>query len=226
MGLLEAVLPVGVAHAEQFGDPPGLQPLPEEAALIEHAVVKRRNEFITARHCARQAMKQLGIPEVAVLKGNRGVPLWPAGIVGSLTHCEGYRAAALGRATGLRSIGIDAEPRRPLPDGVFEAISRPDERVHVADLGTGDIPFDTLLFCAKEAVFKAWFPLTDRWLGFEDAQVRLTAVDELSGNLSAELLVPGDTISGSPLRTLRGRWCVSRELVVVAITIPVQELPD
>lgn len=86
-------MPAGVAHAEQYRNPPGLQPLPEEAALIERALVKRRNEFITTRHCARQAMKQLGVPEAAVLKENRDVPLWPAGIVGSLNSLLPPRSA-------------------------------------------------------------------------------------------------------------------------------------
>ncbi len=98
---------------------------PEEEELIATAVPKRRNDFATARACARRAMGRLGLEPVAVLHGKRGMPLWPEGIVGSLTHCEGYRAAALARAGDVLSLGIDAEPHAPLPDGVAELVVLP-----------------------------------------------------------------------------------------------------
>ena len=95
--------------------------------------------------------------------------------MGSLTHCEGYRGAVVGRATAVRSVGIDAEPHGVLPDGVLDAISLPVERREIAALPDG-LHWDRILFCAKEATYKAWFPLTQRWLGFEDAHITF-AVD-------------------------------------------------
>ena len=59
--------------------------------------------------------------------GAKREPLWPAGVVGSITHCDGYRAAAVARATDLATVGIDAEPHEPLPDGVLAAIALPAE---------------------------------------------------------------------------------------------------
>lgn len=117
-----------------------------------------------------------------VLPGERGAPRWPAGLVGSMTHCEGYCAAALVRATDLASIGIDAEPHEPLPEGVLDAVSLPTELTHLREL-TADGPgahghrvhWDRLLFSAKESVYKAWFPLTGKWLDFSEADIEFTA---------------------------------------------------
>lgn len=89
--LIASVVPELLPSAELYEDPPGLEPLPEEEPLIAKSVAKRRNEFITVRYCARQALSVLGIPEVPILKGDKGQPLWPDGIVGSMTHTEGFR---------------------------------------------------------------------------------------------------------------------------------------
>ena len=73
-------------------------------------------------------------------------------------------------AASVRSVGIDAEPHGVLPDGVLNAISLPVERYEIGAL-PGGLHWDRILFCAKEATYKAWFPLTERWLGFEDAHI-------------------------------------------------------
>ena len=120
-----------MASAELYGDPPDLTPLPEEEPLIARSVAKRRNEFITVRYCARQALGELGLAPVPILKGDKGEPCWPDGVVGSLTHCEGFRGAVVGRSTEVRSVGIDAEPHGVLPNGVLDAISLPAERAEL-----------------------------------------------------------------------------------------------
>lgn len=171
--LLAGVLPTdaaGLAFAERYDDPPGLSPLPEEEPLIAKSVTKRRNEFITVRYCARVALNRLGQPPVPILKGEKGEPCWPDGIVGSLTHTAGFRGAVVGRGADVRSVGIDAEPHDALPPGVLEAVSLPAERAELTALPAGAY-WDRILFCAKEATYKAWFPLTRRWLGFEDAHI-------------------------------------------------------
>ncbi|MDT5164960.1 MAG: hypothetical protein QOC88_1854, partial [Mycobacterium sp.] len=125
--LMSAVLPdiADLACAELYSDPPGLSPMAEEEPLIERSVAKRRNEFITVRYCARIALAELGFPPVPILKGDKGEPCWPDGVVGSITHTAGYRGAVVGRAGAVRSVGVDAEPHDVLPDGVLDAISLP-----------------------------------------------------------------------------------------------------
>ncbi|HEY6480768.1 MAG TPA: 4'-phosphopantetheinyl transferase, partial [Streptosporangiaceae bacterium] len=113
--MIEEILPPSVAAAEEFGDRPDAVLFPEEEAVIGRAIEKRRREFTTARACARAALARLGQPPVAILPGERGAPGWPPGIVGSITHCAGYRAAAVARVSQVLAIGLDAEPDLPLP---------------------------------------------------------------------------------------------------------------
>jgi len=219
--LMSAVLPdvADLACAELYSDPPGLTPMAEEEPLIERSVAKRRNEFVTVRYCARIALGQIGFPPTPILKGEKGEPCWPDGVVGSLTHCAGYRGAVVGLDRAVRSVGVDAEPHDVLPDGVLDAISLPAERAELAELPSG-IHWDRILFCAKEATYKAWFPLTKRWLGFEDAHITFTVDDSGSaGGFESTILIDGETLSGPPLSTLAGRWSVDRELVLTAITL-------
>ncbi|WP_063041585.1 4'-phosphopantetheinyl transferase Npt [Nocardia grenadensis] len=219
--MIETILPADVASAELFDYPEDLTPHPAEEHLIAKSVDKRRRDFIGARHCARQALAQLGEPAVAIGKGERGAPVWPRGIVGSLTHCDGFRGAALAHRMRYRSIGIDAEPHDALPEGVLDSVSLPAEREW---LRTSDcaLYLDRLLFCAKEATYKAWFPLTTRWLGFEDAHITFT-VDEAtestgSGTFRSQLLVPGQTDDGGlPLTSFDGRWRITGGFIVTAI---------
>lgn len=219
-GLITRIVPDGVVAAELFSDPPGLQPHPREEALIARAVEKRRREFTSARHCAREAMRRLGVDPAPVLRGERGAPIWPRGVVGSLTHCDGYRGAVLGYALQVRSLGIDAEPHDVLPDGVLDSVSIEEERRWLAGTGGDDVHWDRVLFCAKEATYKAWFPLTGRWLGFEDAHITFERDDQgASGSFHSRLLVPGDTPDGPPLTSFDGRWLVADGLVLTAITV-------
>ena len=220
--LVSSVLPGAVpdlAYSEMYSDPPGLAPLPEEEPLIAKSVAKRRNEFITVRHCARVALGELGVPPVPILKGEKGEPCWPDGMVGSLTHCTGYRGAVVGRTGAVRSVGIDAEPHDVLPQGVLDAISLPEERGELDSL-PGALHWDRILFCAKEATYKAWFPLTKRWLGFEDAHIVFDVKGAgADGGFVSTILIDPTALTGPPLTALRGRWLVDRGLVLTAIVL-------
>ncbi|MFD4366601.1 4'-phosphopantetheinyl transferase Npt [Rhodococcus sp. NPDC058521] len=219
--MIERILPAGVASAELYEDPPDLRPHPQEEALIGRAVEKRRREFTTARHCARVAMNRLGVEQGPILRGERGSPVWPRGVVGSLTHCDGYRGAVLAYSMQVRSLGIDAEPNAPLPDGVLPAVSLAREQEWLATTTTDTgVHWDRLLFCAKETTYKAWFPLTQRWLGFEDAHITFQeGPNGNSGTFRSDLLISGETVDGPPLASFEGRWLTSEGLILTAISV-------
>lgn len=217
--MIEELLPTCVACAERREDPPAAVLFAEEQALLANSVEKRRNEFTTARMCAREALQALGFPPVAILTGERGEPLWPPHALGSITHCQTYRAAAVARSSEVLTLGIDAEPHAALPDGLIGDIARPEELPHLRRL-RADVPevhWDRLLFSAKESVYKAWFPLARRWLGFEDAVLDF---DPTAGTFRARLLVDGPPVRGTPLTAFSGRWMVREGLVLTAIALP------
>ena len=217
--LIGPLLPPVVAAAETYSDMPGLVALPEEEPLIAKSVQKRRNEFIAVRHCARLALADLGLPPTPILKGDKGEPCWPEGVVGSLTHCQGYRGAVVGLTQSVRSVGIDAEPHGVLPDGVLNAVSLPVERYEIGAL-PGGLHWDRILFCAKEATYKAWFPLTQRWLGFEDAHITFDVDPSgVSGSFVSRILIDPAARSGPPLHRLEGRWSVGGGLALTAIVL-------
>lgn len=188
----------------------------DEVRSLGRAVDTRRREFTTGRACARRALARFGLPATAIPSGTRGEPLWPAGVVGSITHCDSYRACALARAQDARSLGIDAEVDAPLPADILEAISSADERRTLAAHGPG-ASWDRLLFSAKEAVFKAWFPLTGRGLGFDDVDVR---IDPDRAAFRALLLVDRSVPGGADVPAeLTGRWGAAGGIVATAVVI-------
>src|SRR5262245_38045035 len=182
---------------------------PAEAAALAHAVPRRRREFATVRYCARQALRRIGTTPAPILPDADGAPLWPAGVVGSMTHCLGFRAAVVARSDRLRGIGIDAEPHAPLPDAARDLVVRAEERTRLRTLAEGDpgLHWDRVLFCAKEAVYKAWFPSTRRWLDFADVSVTLHP----EGTFRARVRAVREDIEG--------RWRVDDGLVIAATSV-------
>jgi 4'-phosphopantetheinyl transferase EntD len=217
--VLEQLLPATVQVSESRTDIAGAPLFPEEEEVVERAVEKRQREFRTGRACAREALMRLGVMPGAIPTGPRGAPRWPPGIVGSITHCEGFRACAVARSSQLATIGVDAEVDAPLPDGVLADIALPEERQRLEILAQEEpgVSWDRLLFSAKESVYKAWFPLAGRWLGFEDASL---TIDRCQLSFSARLLVPGPALGGRELTGFVGRWTISEGIVLSAIAVP------
>jgi 4'-phosphopantetheinyl transferase EntD len=215
--MIEQILPPAAIAVEARDDCAEATLFPEEQALLVRAIDKRRREFTTGRHCARAALDRLGFAPAPILSGERGEPLWPAGAVGSITHCDGYRAAVAARASEVATIGIDAEPHAALPDGLLDEVARAQELPMLRRLQRElpEVHWDQLLFSAKEAVYKAWFPLARRWLGFEDVLVDI----DLNGFFAARLLVTGPSLDDEALTGFSGRWLVQDGLMVAVVAI-------
>jgi enterobactin synthetase component D / holo-[acyl-carrier protein] synthase len=222
--VIERILPPFVASAEAKREPPNAQLFLAEEAVVAGAVPERRREFTTARHLARRALAELGFPPVAILPTAQRDPQWTAGVVGSMTHCIGYRAAAVARESDAAALGIDAEPHLPLPDGLSTLIVRPEEELRLADLSTTHpgVHWDRLTFSAKESVYKVWFPLVRRWLGFEDASITFEPDQRV---FTVELREPGLVVAGRPMSRLTGQWIIGDGLVITSVIIPAGD-PD
>jgi len=216
MSLLADLLPAFVSAVETREDRLDIELFPEEELALGDAVEKRRREFVTGRACAREALAGLGLPPSPIGSGTKGEPLWPPGVTGSITHCERYRATAVARSSSALMLGIDAERNAPLREGVWEQVAHGRERELRDGDSDGGHRLDAVLFSAKEAIFKAWYPLARRWLGFSDAELAI----DVSGTFTARLLVPEPVVSGVQLRELAGSWTADADVVVTAVLVP------
>ncbi|MFG2286496.1 4'-phosphopantetheinyl transferase [Streptomyces sp. NPDC048595] len=217
--MIEAVLPRTALGEDAFGDPdrpptghpPSPALFPSEERAIAHAGAKRRREFTTTRHCAHRALARLGLPPTPLPPAPTGAPAWPPGITGSLTHCAGYRAAAVARTSDIPHLGIDAEPHAPLTPAVRNGITTPTERRHLRQLDATHphIPWDRLLFSAKESLYKACSPLIPRTLHFDDAELTFTPDTH---TFTARLPLP--------LPRLTGHWHAGHGILITAVAFP------
>jgi 4'-phosphopantetheinyl transferase EntD len=154
--------------------------LPEEQAAVARASERRQLQHGTVRELARGALAELGVAPQPIFSGAQRQPLWPDGIVGSLTHCPGYCAAAVASADLVATVGIDAEGDAPLTPGLVRRLTAPAELEALRWFDPDEGVRGKVLFSIKESIYKAWYPGTGRWLGFGDVEV-VCQPDERSG---------------------------------------------
>jgi enterobactin synthetase component D len=176
----------GTDLAQEF---PGIE-LPPSLA---RAVRKRQVEFCAGRYCAREALRA-GAPEhadVRIESGPQGEPVWPPGIVGAITHAHGFASAAIARARDARGLGLDEERvmDEEVAGSVLDQIAAEDEiSALVTATSWSRAAVLTVVFSAKETVFKCLYPEVQRYFDFREASV--VALDPAAGRFSARLLVP------------------------------------
>jgi 4'-phosphopantetheinyl transferase EntD len=191
----------------------------EERAIVAAAVDNRRHEFAAGRILARRLLQSLGF-ERPLKRLSDGTPGWPAGIVGSITHCATLAAATVCRSENCCGLGIDVDIRRPLPsEGAALVLTSHETYWTAASEANADAGL--LVFCAKEALYKAIYPLTRQFIEFNS--VNITPARSRKA-FSAELRV-----DIAPFRrgdVLPGRWCVTNLYVAAAVTIDRAMLTD
>jgi 4'-phosphopantetheinyl transferase EntD len=197
----------------------------EEASLSPRAIAKRRREFTAGRVCARSALERLGIRGFPLLPGPDRSPVWPPGIVGSLSHCGDYCGVAVARRGAIAGVGLDVEHARPLQGRVIEIICTEAERRRIDALP--DFPaglWAMIVFSAKESAYKCYHPLTRTYLDFHDVEIDLAPATR---TFTARVLKPSKAGEGPPsadIRTLRGRFERNDSYVFAGVTLTDSEL--
>ncbi len=145
-----------------------------EAALVERAVEKRKREFATGRVLARTALARLGHRDVELLNGEDRAPIWPEGISGSISHCNTRAVVAVGRTEEIGTVGVDLEHRATLEPRLWETVFLPEEIAFLEETAE-DVRgrLALALFSAKEALYKAQYPRTAKYMGFHELRVEL-----------------------------------------------------
>lgn len=212
---------VVVVETSEQGEVSALHPA--EAACVEGAVEKRRREFAAGRACARRALGMLGIHDFPLLAGEDRAPIWPHGVVGSISHCTGFCGAAVATRETLAGLGIDVESAAPLESELVPRICLPAETARFAQLPNADMPdWHKLAFSAKESVYKAYFPVTRSFLEFHDVDLE---VDPVAGSFVATLL-RSDAPSALGARSFDGRWAFDDTHIYTAVTLPAGGSPS
>jgi enterobactin synthetase component D len=144
---------------------------------LRHVTEKRQREFLAGRWCARQALQSLGAGSTHVAMAENRAPIWPDGVVGSITHTGAFAAAAVAWAADIAALGIDSEQIiDPAAAGDIADLCMVDEvSLFKSAHGRNFCEFCTFVFSAKESVFKCLFPLTRKFLEFSD--VLITSID-------------------------------------------------
>ena len=206
-GLAERLGPgIGIACVDVDGDPRRLYP--EECAAVRLAVPRRQREFAAGRQAARRAMMDIGLAPSAIPSAPDRSPVWPEGLVGSISHND-HACVAVVCPQG-QAIGIDIEVHRPIETTLWSTICTPQE---MALLSSRTEPLRGLavahLFSAKEAVYKWQYPLTGRMLDFQQVQITLGATMQTFSARIADTDPPAD-----PAAEVNGHILVDQDHIV------------
>lgn len=221
--LLRSLFPCCVATAESTGLDEEAALYPEEEVAIRRAVAKRRREFRGGRACARRALESLGLPPGPLPMGPRRAPVWPEGVVGSITHTRGFCAAAVARRSEIAGLGVDAEQRGAVTPKLGGRVCTEPERAWMERTPPppgGD--WETLLFSAKESLYKAIATAgeIERVPGFDAATI---ASPPEAGRFRAELL--REAWPGWAPSALAGRYVLSARHVVTGVWLAAADGP-
>ncbi|RYZ05022.1 MAG: 4'-phosphopantetheinyl transferase superfamily protein [Myxococcales bacterium] len=178
-------------HEQVIAELGSLVPL---EGLSQSAVAKRRAEYMAGRYAARRALAGLGI-DGAPGRDERGCPVWPSGIAGSITHGASRAFSAVARASDVLGVGIDAEQLMSAraKDELLARICDADERTILTKLHAPEPALVTFAFSAKESLYKCLYPFIGRFMDFSAARVveasGAPGPNGLEGELELELSV-------------------------------------
>ena len=155
-----------------------------EAAIVAKAIDKRKREFATGRHLAKQALAHFGVHHVELVNHQDRAPIWPEPVYGSISHCD-TRAIVAVTPKHIGTVGIDIEHRAELKRDLWKTVFLASE---IAELDEFESSIRgrmaLVLFSAKEALYKAQYPLTQTYMGFHELEVRLTCTSSAQGQLT------------------------------------------
>jgi 4'-phosphopantetheinyl transferase EntD len=196
-GLLVSVLVPGLFGAEMHDQGQALSLHPQEQREVAGAVAKRQRDFALGRACAHAALKRLNRDAGPIARADDGAPVWPAGIVGSITHTQGYAAAVVAAAADFAGLGVDAEQAGGVTQDLWPRLFDAGEREMLARQADPS-RLAVILFSAKESCHKAG---AERVLRFHDLRVTLDE-NNFTARRGAE--------------AFQGRYVVQDALVVTA----------
>jgi len=144
----------------------------DELPYVSKAVPKRVREFTAGRHIARRALRHMNVAASSIPVAKNRCPVWPDGIVGSISHTDDIVGVALARTQDYVSVGFDIEAGRAVKPELFNMFLTDDESYHIDPIAESELA--TLIFSCKESVYKAVYPLVGEFLEFRDLEISIT----------------------------------------------------
>ncbi|MFI4891378.1 MAG: 4'-phosphopantetheinyl transferase [Steroidobacterales bacterium] len=220
----QLLFPAGVIAAELRAPGAVELLLPAEAACLGGSVHERRQEFAAGRLCARRALAEFGVRDFALVAARDRQPVWPASIVGSITHTAGRCAAVVGLRSQFRGLGVDTEVVGRVKAELWPRICVPAELTWIESLPpTQRLAAAALVFAAKEAFYKCQAPVTAEWLGFEDLQIEPSDFEQALGQrvIGEFRATPMRRIALAAVATmpLSGRYGFNEEFVSAGVAL-------
>jgi 4'-phosphopantetheinyl transferase EntD len=216
-----SLFPEGVVAAELRGPGEAARLKPEEARSVERAVPKRVQEFAAGRQCARRALAELGRADVPIPVAQDRQPVWPPGVVGSITHTAGLCAAVVAESAHLEALGVDTELAGAVKPELWQSICVAEESAWIGALAPGErAAAVTLLFSAKEAFYKCQYPLVRERLSFNDLSVIVLAWGQGRGEFNVRPVRPialFERIAG--VESLPGTYRFHQEFVSAGVAV-------
>lgn len=183
--------------------------LPAEAKIVERAVAKRRADFSTGRYCARQALGSFVNTPQQILQGKGKEPLWPDGIVGSISHAQGLAGAVVARQNDIAAIGMDIETIGGVQPDMWNLLFHANEQELIHSKQADADIWATLLFSLKESFYKLQYPHTTLFIDFTDM-----LVSEDNGRLSFSSVNPQNDLSVVDLHNIEIHWTITGDHLI------------
>lgn len=182
---------------------------PAELTLVDGSANKRKTDFSTGRFCARKALEQLGIDHSEILRDSGKQPIWPAGIVGSISHASLLTGAIVAKNCDIVSLGLDIETIGGVELNMWHILFLESEQQFLNLLNNEDRNlYPTLLFSLKESFYKFQYPLTRQFLEFNDVEFNMKD-EQISMKVIKE-----DYEMGYDIENLQFHWTVADQQLI------------
>ena len=208
MTVVQSLFPSAVACVFSDRPPSNFDLLAAETDATRNMRATRLREFVHGRACARQALADLGFPECAVPVGEDRAPVWPDGIVGSISHSDNHATAVVVRSTDHQGLGVDLEVNEPLEASLLPMLCRPEELARLGQPATNPA-LPKIVFSAKESVFKCIWPMVRRFVDFQEIEIR---IDIGAGSFVA--IPHTENLPHALIKKIRGRYVQSDKLII------------
>jgi 4'-phosphopantetheinyl transferase EntD len=216
---LGSLFPPGAVAAELRGPGDAKLLLPAEANCLGRAVPKRIQEFAAGRLCARRALAEFGMVDFPIEAAADRQPIWPDSMIGSITHTAGFCAAVVAERRCCAGLGIDSEVIGDVNVEIWYRICVPLESEWVHSLPASEqAAAVTLIFSAKEAFYKCWYPLAHERLNFHDVAVQ--AAWNASGGPFRIRATRSIAMPAPAAMPMAGRYLCHENLLTAGIGMP------